>query len=154
MTNDFPVRYGHSYKVVLAIVLPALSIVPFIFIMRLFQLENELEEYFFIFSFLGVLILSTIWLVKNIYPKAIVDIQLDQITIHFQNNNIFSPKNFTFKIADIKSFTPRKIAGTDYLVLETQNPNHKFQLSARSYSEEDYLLFNEMMVLINEGMKE
>ena len=149
MNSSYPVRYGRNYRVVLAIVLPALSIVPFIFIMRLFTFENELQEYIAIYLFLAVLAVCTLWLVKNIYPKAIVGVQGEQISIHFPEHNFLSPANFSFQISDITSHTIGSIGTDEYLLLELKNPPRKFQISPRSYSEEDTDAYNSVVVLLH-----
>ena len=150
MIKEFPVRYGRNYKVVLAIILPCLLIVPFIFLMQKFKSMEEWEVWVVIYTFLGAIIGLSVWLVLRIYPKTIFCIRYNEISLVFDHTNLFSPKDFTFNVEDITAFTEGTIRTDSYYIFETQNPSRKFQVSAISYKVEDMLDFNEAMVEISE----
>jgi len=152
----YEVRYGNSYKIVLAIVLPSLfTIYPFILLMQFFPNLNDIEMYIVIYLFLGLLIAITLWLVLNIYPKAILGIGENEISITFFKKNLLSPNDFTVKSSQIKQIMSKTTPdykglkssryikfewkGDNYLLFETTIHPHKFQLSAASYSDEESL---------------
>lgn len=146
MVKEFPVRYGHVYKVVLAILLPCFLIIPFIFIMTNFRSLEEWEVWVLIYSFLGF----SLWLALNAYPKAMFCIRQKEISLVFNRDNILAPKDFSFNVSEIAVFKLGIIGGDDYFIFETQNPSCKFQVSAISYKVEDMLDFNEAMAEISE----
>ncbi len=153
MRKSFPVRYGRNYKVVMAIVLPCITILPFIKAMQLLQPLSEWQLWTSIFLFLGIIITFSIWLAKRVYPPATLSINNEQISLKFDSSNYLSPADFTFSIADITAFTRGEIRGDEYFVFTTQNPRRKFQISASTYTMEDLLLFNEVMTEISEKVR-
>lgn len=148
--KDFPVRYGRIYKVVLALVMPSLLIVPFIFLMIRFKELDEWKVWFTIYTFLGAIIGLSIWLALRLYPKALFCISHQEISLVFNRDNLFAPSDFTFNITDISAFKEGIIGTDSYYIFETKNPNRKFQVSAISYKVEDMLDFNEAMADISE----
>lgn len=152
MFKQFPVRYGRNYKVVLAIILPSLAIVPFIFWMQGFKSLEEWKIWLIIFVFLGVIIIMSIWLAMRVYPEAILTINKDEISFSFTAGKLMSPVDFSFNLSDITSFKRHEINGAEYFLFETQNPYRKFQISASTSSVEDLLSFNEAMSIMNESL--
>jgi hypothetical protein len=150
--KQYTVRYGRVYKIVIAMVLPSLSIVPFIWLMRLYAPASELDQYLIIFSFLAVLILFSIWVVLRIYPKATLYIDKKEITLCFNGPGFLKPDDFSVPIHDITYLSPANIVGNDYIVFKTKNPSRKFQLSAPSYKLQEYQEFNIAMNEIREMM--
>lgn len=150
MTKEFPVRYGRTYKVVLALVMPCLLIVPFIFFMQRFKSMEEWEVWVIIYTFLGAVIGLSIWLALRAYPKAVFCISREEISLVFNHDYLLAPNDFTFKVEDITAFREGTIGTDSYYIFETQNPARKFQVSATSYKVKDMLDFNEAMVEISE----
>ncbi len=148
--KEVPVRYGSNYKVAPAIVLPCLSIIPFIGTMHMYVPTDELTQYITIYTFLAFLILFTILLVKNIYPPAMLSIESNKISLRFTGNIFLRPGDFSVNIKDIISFTTGEMGGDEYMRLKTKAPSRKFQLSASSYSEQDNLAFNNAMFELSE----
>lgn len=153
MVKQFNVRYGRNYKVVLAIVLPNLLIVPFIWLMLRFPSLEEWKLWLIIFTFLGCLISFSIWLALRVYPPTVFSINKKEISLSFSPGNFFSPKDFSFNVSQITSFTNKEIREVEYFIFETRNPYRKFQISQSSYKVEDFLSFNEAMVEISEMVK-
>jgi len=152
MVKEFRVRYGRNYKVVLAIVLPCLLIVPFILIMQAFPFLEEWKIWTLIYAFLGCLILFSLWLVMRVYPSTILRIRNNEIDLSFNHRHFFSPTDFSFTVDDIITFHRKELGGDEYFMIETGNPRRKFQISASSNEEEDELSFNEAMYEISEMM--
>jgi len=150
MEKQFYVRYGNNYRVVLAIVFPCLSIAPFIVLMQLFKPLSEWLVLSIIFAFLGGLILLVLWLVKSVYPKAILSLNENEISLRFKQGNFLSPADFSFSASNVISFETGDLSGDDYMRFKLKNPVRKFQLSAGARSVEEYLAFNEAMVEISE----
>ena len=150
MANQFYVRYGNNHSVILAIVLPCLSIAPFIWLMQLFKDLEEWLVLFIIFAFLGALILFVLWLVKRVSPQAILSFNKNEISLQFKQGNYLSPTDFCFSTANVTSFITGDLRGDDYMRFKLKNPVRKFQLSAGAYGVEEYLAFNEAMVEISE----
>ena len=150
MVKTFNVRYGRNYKVVLAIVLPCLLIVPFILVMHQYPDLEEWKVWVIIYTFLGCVISLGIWLALRVYPPTELSIHKNEISLWFDHSNFLSPPDFSFQIADITSFTRGEIGEAEYFIFETRNPSRKFQVSASSDKVEDLLLFNEAMVEISE----
>jgi hypothetical protein len=111
---------------------------------------NELQQYLFIFIFLAALILFSLWLAFQIYPKVLLYIDEKEISLSFTGNSFFKPEDFSVKINNIIYITPLKITGNDYVVFKTKNPSRKFQLSAPSYKSQEYEEFNIAMNEIRE----
>ena len=153
MGKQFNVRYGRNYKVVLAIVLPNILIVPFIWFMLKYQHLEEWKLWLIIFIFLACLISFSIWLALKVYPPTVFSISKNEISLSFDPGNFFSTKDFSFNVAQITSFTSGKISGDEYFIFETRNPHCKFQISPYSYKVEDFLSFNEAMVEISKMVK-
>ena len=148
--KQYTVRYGHIYKLIIAIILPALSIFPFIWLMHMYGPQKEIQQYVIIFVFLGILILFTLWLVLSIYPKALLYIGEKEITLSFIESGFLKPKDLSVKIADITNMSSYKITGNDYILFTAKNPSRKFQLSALSYNSLEYEEFNIAMNEIRE----
>jgi hypothetical protein len=150
MVTEFPVRFGQVYKLVLAILLPCLLMIPFIFIMTNFRSLEEWEVWVLIYSFLGIIIGLSLWLAIRSYPKALLCISHQEISLVFNRDNLLAPQDFSFNVADITAFKEGIIGTDSYYIFETKNPHRKFQVSAVSYEVEDMLDFNEAMVKISE----
>jgi hypothetical protein len=148
--KQYTVRYGHVYKIIVAIVGLSLSIVPFIWLMHLYVKVNDWQTYVIIFSFLAVLFLFILWVVLRIYPKATLYINENEISLSFTEYSFLKPDDFSVKIKDITYLTPLKITGNDSVVFITKNPSRKFRLSAPSYNSLEYEEFNMAMTEIRE----
>ena len=153
MVNQFKVRYGRNYRVVLAIVLPNLLIAPFIWLMLRFPSLEEWKLWLIIYIFLGGLISFSIWLALRVYPPAVFRISKNEISLSFAPGNFLSPKDFSFNVSQITTFTRAEIRGDEYFIIEVRNPHRKFQISPSTYKVEDFLSFNEAMVEISEMVK-
>lgn len=150
MIKQFSVRYGRNYKVVLALVLPCLLILPFILWMQRYPPHEEWKIWLTIFIFLGAVISLSIWLAVRSYPPTVLSINDNEISLSFDHTKFLSPSDFSFYITDITSFNRREIRGDEYFIFETSNPSRKFQISSASYEVENFLSFNEAMVEISE----
>ena len=154
MNEPFPVRYGRNYKVVLAIVLPCLLIIPFILTMQGLKSQAEWKIWLIIFSFLFSIIALSVWLVMRVYPPAYLSINNDVVSLTFDSTRFLSPNDFRFEISEISSFTQHEFGGAEYFIFKTINPRRKFQISASSNALEDLLSFNEAMVEISEKLNQ
>lgn len=154
MIKQLPVRYGRSYKVILAIVLPSLLILPFIFWMQGYKSLEEWKVWLIVFTFLGIIISLSVWLALRIYPPTILRINKNEISLLFDPGNFLRPSDFSFKISDIVSITRHQMGEDEYFLFETRNPLRKFQVSSSSKSVEGLLIFNEAMFEISEMVKE
>jgi hypothetical protein len=150
MSKQFSVRCGNTYKVVLAIILPCILIVPFIFLMQNYKPMAELKAWFIVFAFLGVLIFSSKWLALKIYPTAVLSISKNEISLVFDSGNFLSPSNFSFNFSDINSLTSEKIMDGKYFTFQTKNPVRNFQVSLSTNDIDDLLSFIQAMAEINE----
>ena len=153
MEKQFTVRYGRNYKIVFAIVLPGITVWPFIEAMHQLMPLAEWMQWVSIFGFLGFIILFSVWLAMRVYPPAQLGVNEHQISLKFDPANFLSPTDFTVPIDNITAFTCDEIKGDEYFIIETRNPRRKFQVSASSYTVEDNLLFNEAMVEISERVR-
>ena len=151
--NEFSVRIGRNYKIVLAITLPCLLIVPFIFILQWYHPKEEWSVWVIIFIFLAMLITLCLWLVLRLYPKAIIRFGQDGIEIQFQKQVFYRRANISLNFSDIISFTNRQLGGDEYYVVKTKNPKRKFQLSPVSDSENNLLAFEQAMLQIAEKIE-
>lgn len=150
LIKDFPVRYGHTYKVVLCITLPSLLIVPFILLMTRFKSLPEWQVWTLISLFMVFIVGISLWLVFRVYPKAILNINRKEISLLFNHNYLLAPKDFTFNVSDIASLKKGAMGNGDYYNFEIKNPSRKFQVSAISYEVEDLIDFYEAMAEIEE----
>ena len=150
--KTFAVRYGRNYKVVLAIILPCLLIIPFVLLLQVFKSLEEWKIWLIIFVFLGAVISLCLWLVLRVYPPTELNINENEISLSFAHRNFLSPADFSFNVADITSFTRHEIRGDEYFVFETRNPARKFQISPSSDSIDDFLSFNEALTAIGEAV--
>lgn len=150
IAREFPVRYGRTYKVVLALTLPSLLIIPFILVLSRFKDLPEWQIWTFIILILGSVIGLSLWLVSNVYPKAIISIGKQEINLVFNKEKLLSPSDFSFMVSDIVNFKAGAIGSGNYYNFETQNPRRKFQISALSYEEGDLIAFDEAISLIDE----
>lgn len=146
--NEFPVRVGQIYKVVLAIVLPCLLIVPFIYFLQHARFKEEWFVWVAIVFFLAMLITLSRWLVLISYPKVVISIQETIIDIRFKKQLFFGRKNISLYFSDIISFTSKQLGDDEYFVIKTKNPKRKLQISASSNSEKDLLAFERAMLQI------
>ncbi len=147
--KQYPVRYGHLWKLVMAIVLPPLlSIYPFIWLMPVFVPDNDWVQYFVILGFLGLISLFTVWLTLRVYPKALLTVDENEIGLCFGGTGWLQPNDFNVTITDITYMSPYNIIGNDYILFKTQKPSRSFRLSARSYDEDVIAEFNEAMELV------
>lgn len=142
MAKQISVRYGRNYQIVLGIVLPCLLIVPFIQIMQAYKNLEEWKVWTFIFLFLGLIVSLCLWIVLKAYPPAMLSISNQTITLSFNRWSLFSRTDFSFRIADITSFSRKEINGDEYVVFKIKHPARTFQISAHSYDWEDSLAFS------------
>jgi len=154
MQNQISVRYGRNYNVVLAIVLPCLSIVPFILFMQAYKHMQAWKVWIAIFAFLALVISLSIWLAIKGYPPTVLNISNHEISLSFEPGNFLRPSDFTVNIVDIISCTRKEMGGDEYYVFKTKNPVRTFQLSASSVSLEHLLSFSEAMEEISERVNE
>ena len=143
-------RYGQNYKVGLAIVLPSLLLIPFIYFMAEFNSIHEWLLWLIIFGFLGFVISFSMWLVFRVYPLATLIINQNEISLLFKRSGFPGPSNFSFFIIDVDSFSQNEIGGREYFIIETRSPFRKFQISSASNSLDDILSFEEARVLLGE----
>jgi hypothetical protein len=148
LIRDFPVRYGHTYKVVLCITLPTLLIVPFILIMSRFKSLPEWQVWTLISLFIGFIVGISLWLVFRVYPKAILKINRKEISLLFNHEYLLTPQDFTFNVSDIVSLKKGALGNGDFYNFEIKNPSRRFQISAISYEMEDLIDFYESMMEI------
>lgn len=141
--NEFPARVGQIYKVVLAIILPCLLIVPFIYFLQHVHFNEEWCLWVVIIVFLSMLITLSLWLVLHSYPKALISIQETTIDIRFKKQLFFGRKNTSLYFSDIISFTNKQLGGDEYFVIKTKNPNRKLQISPSSNNVNDLLAFEQ-----------
>lgn len=153
LIKDFPVRYGHTYKVVLCITLPSLLIVPFILIMSRFKSLPEWQVWTLISLFMGFIVGISLWLVFRVYPKAILNINRQEISLIFNHEQLLAPKDITFNITHIVTLEKGAIGNGDYYNFEIKNPPRKFQVSAISYKVEDLIDFYEAMAEIESKLE-
>ncbi len=146
--NEFPARVGQIYKVVLAIILPCLLIVPFIYFLQYVRFKEEWFLWIVIVVFLAMLITLSLWLVLHSYPKALISIQETTIDIRFKKQLFFGRKNISFYFSDIISCTSKQLGDDEYFVIKTKNPNRKLQISASSNNEHDLVAFERAMLQI------
>ncbi len=135
--KEYYVRYGRNRNVAWAIVLPCLSIAPFIELMKSLKPMSDWATYLLIFTFFALVILLTIALLKRLYPKVklVIDdtqleIQFDQITFHPRDGIIVKAGeiiNFSYGAAGLPYVR-------DYMRFETKCKPYRFQLSAMSYA--------------------
>lgn len=151
MSHEYPLRYGRNYKVVLAIILPCLLIIPFVFLMQneVLKFLAEWQIWTIVFLFLGLLIALCLLLVLSVYPAAVLVISGDELSIQFERRYWFSPANFSFKFDEIVSFTSNFIGTDEYFIIKTKNPSRTFQISVISRSIEDIDSFGKVTMLIN-----
>ena len=135
---------------VLAVVLPSLLIVPFIFVLQRFKPLEEWKVWIIIYGFLGGIIALSLWLAFRTYPTSILSINNNEINLSFKRTSFLSPPDFSFSISDIKSFRRSEIGGYEYYIFEIQNPFRKFQVSSASNSFEDLVSLDEAMLEISE----
>ncbi len=145
MIKEYPVRYGNIYKVVLAIVLPCLLIIPFIMLMQPYKHLEEWKAMLIIFVFLGFIMSLCLCLVFNVYPAAILRMDNKIISLSFNKMNPLAPRNFSFHVNEITSLTRREIGGDEYFVFKLRSPARKFQISASSRQWEVTLDLDEAM---------
>ncbi len=146
--NEFPARVGQIYKVVLAIALPCLLIVPFIYFLQYARIKEEWSVWVVIIVFLAMLITISLWLVLISYPKVVISIQETTIDIRFKKQLFFSRKKSCIHFSDIISFTNKQLGGDEYFVIKMKNPNRKLQISASSNNEHDLVAFERAMLQI------
>jgi len=155
LVKRFSVRYGRTYKVVLAIILPPVVFIPlFILVMQLFRPMAEWQVWTSIVIFFGGMIWLSVWLALRLYPRTILGINQDEISLQFDQTNLIAPRDFTFRVADVTSFTRGEIRGAEYYVICTQNPARKFQVSSSSYEWKEMMAFYEAMVEISELVRQ
>ena len=147
------VRYGRNYKVVFAIVLPCLLIIPFVFTMQAYKSLDEWKIWLIIFLFLGSIMSLCLWLVTQVYPPTILRIYNRTISLSFNRKNFLAPADFSFTIADITSFTRKTMGDEEYVLLKTSSPVREFQVSAFSDESGDYIDFGEAMDAIAEMLQ-
>lgn len=144
-SQRFNIRYGSNIKIVLAIVLPCLLIVPFVFLMQYFKPMEEWLVWLIVFAFLIAVALLSVLMAVRLYPKALLSINEQEISLTFESGMFLTPKDFSFIPSDICSFTRHELRGDEYYRFRTQNPTRRFQVSSLSYSIEDLSLFSEAM---------
>ncbi|MCW5908599.1 MAG: hypothetical protein KIS94_12125 [Chitinophagales bacterium] len=153
--QQFPVRYGQIWKVVVAMVAPPLvTVAPFVQAMRQLPSLPEWAVYAVIFAFLGLLFSFTLWLVLSIYPKALLQIGDDEIYLIFDASNWLHPRDFSIKMNNITYMSAQDAVVTDSVQLKAKNPYRRFRLSARSYNADDYAAFNEAVELLRGKINE
>lgn len=149
---EFPARVGRNYKVVLAIILPCLLIVPFIYFLQCNRIEAEWNLWAVIIVFLALVIALSLWLALRSYPRAVICIQQNTIKIQFKKPAIFSHNNISINFSDIISFTSKLLGGDEYFVMRTKDPKRTLQFSPSSNNENELLAFERGMQQIAEKL--
>lgn len=149
---EFPARVGRNYKVVLAIILPCLLIVPFIYFLQGNRIEAEWNLWAVIIVFLALVITLSLWLALRSFPRAVISLQQNTIKIQFEKRAIFSRNNISINFPDIMSFTSKQLGGDEYFVMKTKGPKRKLQFSPASNNKNDLLAFERGMLQIAERL--
>ncbi len=150
MENSYQVRYGHTYKVALAIILPSLLIGPFILGLTYVKPLEEWVLGLSITLFLAMILYSSYWIVMQVYPIAIIGITTNEIRLTFKTKSFLAPSDFSFYLDDLVSFKNAEMKGVEYYKFSIRNPTRNFQISSASNDVADFLSFYEAMSSINE----
>ncbi len=131
-------------------VLPSFTVFPFIWLMTLYAPPGDWLQYFIILAFLACVILLALWLVFKVYPKAILSIDENEISLCFGGTGFLQPDDFSVNMKDIIYMTPNEITGNEYIYFKTKNPPRKFYVSARTYNIQEIVEFNTAIAEIRE----
>lgn len=136
--QEFTLRFSRTYPIILAIVLPCLLIVPFIFLMATYFPDlSEGAALTVIFTFMGVMLGIVFLLIKLSIPKVKVTVYADSLQFRFISSSPFGPGDFRLRLADIKAGFVHDGEGGPYISLRCRTRPRRFNLSAVSSKEKD-----------------
>ena len=151
--QSYTLRFTQNYRIVLAIILPCLGIIPFILVMATwFPNLPEGSALTVIYLFLGLCIAATFFLIKKSMPRVQVQLKGEKLSFRFMDHYAFSPSAFELDITDIRGISFGYL--NDHFSLKTARYPYRFNLSRASKKEEDGQQFYDFLETIAGKMAE
>ncbi len=144
--DQYNIRVTNTTKIVLALVFVPVSVVPAILFMAV-KFPN-LPDWVVGTTIAVMMILAlalTIYMVKRISPQALLALHNDGFDVSFPTKDFFTPSPFSIKISEVTNFFAEGKDGLYYLSFKTSVRPFKFNIEARSKSDEDLASFTELM---------
>ncbi len=146
--KNYRVRLVQGWKVVLAMVLPPLLILPCIYLLA--QIHGLSEP--ILFGVIAVMVLSlcgaAIWLVFRCISLVDYSIGEDLHGVEVVRPTLLSVRSFDFRIAEVTGFQICQSKGRLYFTVMTPGYPGKFSINAASDREEDVAQFEELMAFV------
>ena len=152
--KTFRVRLVQGWKVVLAMVLPPLLILPCIYLLARIRGLSEPV----VFGAVSVMVLSlcgaAIWLVFRCISLVDYSVEGEQHRVEVMRPIFLSVRSFGFGIAEVTGFQIFQSKGRLYFTVMMRGYPGKFSINAASDREEDAAQFRELMLLVAERLAE
>lgn len=152
--KTFRVRVAQAWKVVLALVLPPLLILPGIWLLAQFRGLPESV----VAGVITVMVVSVcgaaIWLVFRSIPHVDYSVEGERHQVEVLRPTLLSVRSFDFGIGEVTGFRVGESKGRLYFTLTMSGYPGKFSINADSDREKDVEQFRELLLLVAERLDE
>lgn len=143
------VREGHAWPVVVALILPSVTLIPLgIFLMIRMNLESEVWIYFYSFLMIGAVVGISLAIIFLLFPKVAIKNEVSSIAIEYLDKNLFGYKYFYIEKADLEITGRSDKFNYLYYRFKDKKSGRRFQISPVKANEEDLLAYFECLEML------
>ena len=150
----FRVRLAQAWKVVFALVLPSLLVVPGIWGLAQFRGLSEAMVGVAITVMVLAVCGASVWLVFRAIPHVDYSVEGERHQVEVLRPNFLSVRSFSFGIGEVTGFEVGQAEGKLYFTLTVRGYPGKFSINADSNREGDVEKFRELLLLVAERLDE
>jgi len=135
-TKRYLLTYGRNSQIIWALVLPAfIGLIPLMISIELankYKIDSNWLTILITPTYLIMVLLATFLWIKSIQKNVIVEIEKDNLQIHFQKKNIFHSSSIYLPLTEIVNTYMQNDKGYAFLYIETKKSRVKnFYLRAK-----------------------
>ncbi|HLP50785.1 MAG TPA: hypothetical protein VK154_07870 [Chitinophagales bacterium] len=143
--REYKLRMVQKGKVVVAIVLPAVLILPLVYVTTKYPAMPAWLLISLIVAAMGAMIALVLWLIKRVAPKVLVRVSKEGLQVEFIIKGFLMPANFAINWNQLTNFWYDEYEGAWFMSFETNTRPAAFQLSPVSNNEGDVEIFAEAL---------
>lgn len=143
--QEYKLRMVQKGKVVVAIVLPAVLILPLVYVTTKYPAMPAWLLISLIVAAMAAMITLVLWLIKRVAPKVLVRVSKEGLQVEFITKGYLMPADFTISWNQLTNFWYDEYDGAWFMSFETNTRPTAFQLSPVSNNEGDVEVFAEAL---------
>lgn len=149
-TQQYDVRVSMTWKIVLAIIIPALMITPIMVALGLyFPQTPDWAVIAVIIACMAAAVLVVKFIVGKLSARALLTLQDDAFHVAFEEQNFYTPESFVVRKENIVNFSVNETNDKYYLSFTMKGKPANFNLEALSSNTEHTAAFAELTEVLS-----